>query len=199
MKLIHALPAGALLALTLAAAPASAITIVYQVSLLGASESPPVVSSGIGAGIITFDTTLNTMRVQTMYVGLNSGTTLAHIHCCAVSPLTGTAGVATTTPTFPGFPVGTNFGSYDVTFNMTLASSYNAACITANGGTPATAFAAFLAGAASGSAYLNIHSATSPSGEIRGFLTPVPEPGTYAMMFAGLAGLGWVARRRQSA
>ena len=28
-------------------------------------------------------------------------------------------------------------------------------------------------------------------------LAPVPEPGTYAMMLAGLAGLGFIARRRK--
>ncbi len=197
MKLIRALPAGALLALTLASAPAAAVTVIYQAVLLGATESPPVASAGVGAAVITFDTTLNTMRMQTTYVGLNSGTTVAHIHCCTAVPFTANAGVATTTPTFPGFPVGTNFGSYDTTFNMTLASSFNATYITNNGGTPASAFAAFLAGAASGRAYLNIHSSSSPSGEIRGFLTPIPEPSTYAMMFAGLLGLGWVVSRRQ--
>ncbi len=199
MKMSHALPAAALLALTVAAAPASAITIVYQAVLLGANESPPVASAGLGVGLITFDTTLNTMRVQTTYTGLTGLTTVAHIHCCTAVANTGTVGVATTTPTFPGFPVGATFGSYDVTFDMTLASSYNAAFVTANGGTPASAFAAFLTGAAAGKAYLNVHSSFAGGGEIRGFLTPVPEPATYAMMFAGLAGLGWVARRRQRA
>lgn len=31
-----------------------------------------------------------------------------------------------------------------------------------------------------------------------GSLVPVPEPETYAMMFAGLGLLGWVAHRRRS-
>jgi hypothetical protein len=30
-------------------------------------------------------------------------------------------------------------------------------------------------------------------------LTPVPEPSTYALMIAGLIGLGWIARRRGGA
>lgn len=30
-------------------------------------------------------------------------------------------------------------------------------------------------------------------------LAPVPEPGTWALMLAGLAGLAWMGRRRQAA
>jgi len=30
-------------------------------------------------------------------------------------------------------------------------------------------------------------------------LAPVPEPGTWALMLAGLAGLGWMGRRRKAA
>jgi hypothetical protein len=30
-------------------------------------------------------------------------------------------------------------------------------------------------------------------------VTAVPEPGTYALMLAGLAGVGWVSRRRAKA
>ena len=80
---------------------------------------------------------------------------------------------------------------------MTLASSYNAAFITANGGTVNTAFSALLAGVDSGRAYLNIHSTFAPGGEIRGFLSMVPEPSTYALMLLGLVAVGGLARQQR--
>ena len=42
-------------------------------------------------------------------------------------------------------------------------------------------------------------SSTSPGGEIRGFLTAVPEPASWAMMIAGLAMVGGTMRRRGQA
>jgi hypothetical protein len=79
---------------------------------------------------------------------------------------------------------------------VTLGSSWNAPFIASNGGTPLSAFNAFLAGVEDGKAYLNIHSSAFPAGEIRGFLEPIPEPGTYALMAVGLAMMGWLGRRR---
>jgi PEP-CTERM motif/CHRD domain len=62
-----------------------------------------------------------------------------------------------------------------------------------------TAFDALFAGAAAGRAYVNIHTpGTYAAGEIRGFLPAVPEPGTYALMLAGVGVLGWAARRRRA-
>ena len=84
-------------------------------------------------------------------------------------------------------------------FDMTLASTWNPAFIVAEGGTPAGAEAALVAGAAAGEAYLNIHSTVVPGGEIRGFLVQVPEPGTLSFAVAGLAGIFIASRRRKAA
>jgi CHRD domain len=81
---------------------------------------------------------------------------------------------------------------------MTLASSYNPAYITANGGTPSTAETALFAGLAAGNAYLNIHTTNFTGGEIRGFLsTATPEPGTWLFSLAGL-GVIWAAKRKKA-
>ncbi len=46
-----------------------------------------------------------------------------------------------------------------------------------------------------GNFYINISSAKYPSGEIRGQLAVVPEPGTWTLMIAGLGGLLWLRRK----
>ncbi len=167
--------------------------IVYSANLNGPNEAPPNASLGTGFAVVTVDKVANTMRVEATFSGLTGTVTIAHIHAATLVPGAGTAGVATTQPTFAGFPVGVTSGSYDATLDMTLASSYNAAYVTANGGTPASAFTALQASMAAGTSYFNIHSSTFGGGEIRGFL--VPEPTTAALV--GVAGLGFVARRRR--
>jgi len=108
------------------------------------------------------------MTVNVVFSGLTSPDTASHIHCCISAP--GTTGVATTTPTFTGFPSGVTSGSYSHTFDMLNAASYNPAFVTAHGGTPASAAVALLAGMTAGQTYLNIHTVQFPGGEIRGFL-----------------------------
>jgi len=157
-------------------ASADAAMLNYVCTMNGPSESPPVVSPGIGSGTVAIDTDLHTMHVICSFSGLVGTTTVSHIHGPTAVAFTGTAGVATTTPTFTGFPAGVQSGSYDHTFDLTLASSYNPAFVTANGGTVAGAEAALLAAIAAGKAYWNIHSSFVGSGEIRGFLTPAPVP-----------------------
>ena len=166
-----------------------ASVLTYVVTLNGPSESPSNASPGTGFAIVTIDDIFNTLRVQLTFAGLLGTTTASHIHSPTPSPFTGTAGVATTTPTFAGFPLGVTSGTYDNTLDLTLASSYNPAFVTANGGTTASAEAALLAGIAAGEAYLNVHTSVVAAGEIRGFLVAVPVPGTLGLVGLALVGL----------
>lgn len=165
----------------------------YITFMDGATEFPPVVTPGTGTGILTIDTTLNTMRVQATFQDLIGTVTVAHIHGPTTVALTGTAGVMTPTPTFPGFPAGVTSGSYDMTFDMTQASLYNPAFVTANGGSIANARATLFQAVADGKSYLNIHSTFAGSGEIRGFWV-VPAPAGLGLL-AGATLLG-AGRRR---
>jgi hypothetical protein len=176
-------------------------TITYSATLLGASEDPPNASTGTGEATVIINTILQTMEVEVTFSGLLGTTTASHIHCCTASPDNGNAGVATTTPTFAGFPLGVTNGKYDDTLDLTSFSSYNPAFVTAEGSV-ATAEASLLAGIAAGDAYLNIHTTVIPGGEIRGFLEPasnpasVPEPATILMTGAWMAGINILRRKR---
>ena len=137
------------------------------------NENPPhPESSATGTAVVTWDTVTSMMTVDVVFSGLTTPNTAAHIHCCVDAP--GNAGVATTVPTFTGFPGGVTSGSYLHTFDMLSLTSYNPSFVASHGGTAASAAASLLAGLVAGRAYLNIHTATFPGGEIRGFLHLTP-------------------------
>ena len=188
----------AFLLTTVLSAPAGwAAVTVLSANLIGATESPPVVTPGTGTALVILDTGAQTLTVSETFSGLLSGTTASHIHCCLASPflLGSNVGVATQVPTFPGFPLGVTSGTYPpMTFDLTMASSYNPAFVTAQGSV-ANAEAALEAALLTGRTYINIHTTGNPTGEIRGFLAAVPEPATWAMILLGFAGLGFAFRR----
>jgi hypothetical protein len=177
---------------------AHAVPIVYTANLTGPGESPPNASPGTGFAEVDFDIVAHAMRVQVSFSGLLGTTTMSHIHSPTVVPGTGTAAVATQVPFFVGFPLGVTSGTYDHTLDTSLASTYNPAFVTANGGTPSAAEAALAASLGAGTAYLNIHSNLFPGGEIRGFLGPraVPEPATIGLLALGALLLVYARRRR---
>ena len=167
-KLLLALIAPLLLAFL---APATHAAILqYDAFLSGPNESPPNASPGTGFATVSYDNSAHTLLVDVSFSGLLGTTTASHIHAATASPGTGTAGVATTTPTFAGFPLGVTSGTYHNLLDLTLSSSYNPAYVTLVGGTVPLAEANLVAAMASGEAYLNIHSTVVPGGEIRGFL-----------------------------
>ena len=170
----------------------------FDAFLTGPSESPPNSSPGTGIALVSFDTVAHMMTVTVIFSGLLGNTTASHIHCCTAAPMTGTASVATQLPSFSGFPLGVTAGSYGpMTFDDSMSSTWNPAFFNGlGGGTGIGAENALLAGIAAGEAYLNVHSSFAPSGEIRGFLVPTPEPGTLVFAAAALVGLALVRRRR---
>jgi hypothetical protein len=194
------------MAVLLGTVPAAAAPISFIAYLNGANEAPPTPSTATGTALVTIDPTAHTMSVQASFQDLTSANTAAHIHVINGPGDANNADtngpVATTTPTFVGFPSGTTAGTFNAIFDMTQASSYRAGFITDSGGI-AMAEAALFAGIIDGRAYFNIHTTNFPAGEVRGFLQPnqdvqpVPEPGTMLLVGAGIAGLARMRSRRR--
>ena len=178
------------------AAPARAM--VFTGSLNGTNEIPPNASPGTGFVTVTMDLDLHTLRIECQLPGIaRCAVTAAHIHCCT-SDATPNVSPATQTPSFVNFPLGVMAGSYDMTFDTSQASTWNAVVrhrqrrhdrgrrdrvLQRNDGRQARTSTSTAR--------------RSPAGEIRANLAPIPEPSTYALLLAGLAVVGGVATRRR--
>jgi hypothetical protein len=166
----------------------------YRAIASGQAEVPPNASAG--SSVATIELNGSQLVVDLPFSDLSGTSTVAHIHCCTADAFTGTAAVAVP---FTDFPTGVRAGNYEATFRLDEDSTYAPAFLAANGGSVRGAYAALVDGINANEAYVNIHSALYPNGEIRGFLVaaPIPEPAEWAMLGAGLAGLLWLRRRKQ--
>jgi hypothetical protein len=175
-----AVPACFALTLVVSAARAD---ILFQASLLGANEVPPVDTPATGFIALDLHDDLVTLDVVETFSGLLSDATAAHIHCCA--PEGTNAPVVLPFTAAQGFPFGATSGTFTHTFDLNTDLT---------GITPVD----FVAELESGQTYANIHDALNPGGEIRGQLAAVPEPNSFFALAGCLLALGafrWFRRQ----
>ena len=172
------------------ALPLSSHALVYQFNALinSAQEVTPNTSTANGAATLFYDDNNTAVTTDDSYdfslsaFGLSGSLTGAHIHAPA--------------------PVGVN-GPVVVPLNVAPFVFFNSGGTVLIGGSdvspPSASFLSQLQGSL---AYVNLHTALRPGGEIRGQLMQVaviPEPSSAALMLAGLAVGGLALKRRSRA
>jgi len=139
-RLVRVTLAGlALAAFSATAIPARAELLSYKAELNGGSEVPPNQSKGIGSIAVTYDTTEKKLSWKGSYSGLSGPVTTAHFH--GPADLGRNAGIAL------GIASGNLAASFDGSATLTESNA---------------------AGLMAGRWYINLHTAASPAGEIRG-------------------------------
>jgi hypothetical protein len=129
------------------ATPGFAAATQYKTSLSGASEVPPTKTAGTGTAMVTYDASTKTVTWQGTFSGLSGPATAAHIH----GPAEAGKNAGVIVP----------LSQKDVPFTSPFKGSATL---------PDDKAAALAAALSSGQAYVNVHTAANPGGEIRGQL-----------------------------
>lgn len=146
-----------------ASASANAGIIAWTSLLVGANEVPSVPTTGVGAASGTINDVTGDLTWNVFAGGLSSDPVAAHFHL--------------------GAP-GTNG---DVVVNLGMRSTvFPKGGVWMGNANVLDNLKEFLAG----NFYINIHTQKVPSGEIRGQVTTVPEPGSFALIGIGFLALG---------
>jgi hypothetical protein len=140
-KFARAAVSSVVVAVALVGAPAMAETITMKADLAGASEVPPVNTSGKGNLTATYDTATKKLSWQGTVSGLTGDATAAHFH----GPTEPGKNAGVLVPA-PGVKSGAFEGSATLTDDQAKALT-------------------------AGQTYFNIHTAANPQGEVRGQVT----------------------------
>jgi len=199
MKKVHA-SLLALGALCLASTAATAATYSFNAVLNAGNEVESVSSPATGLAALVYDDlgtaslADDTFDFAMSVFDLSGPATAYHIHGAGAPGENAPVRIGLDAAPFISLNVGGSLlvGGSDVAAPSIPATPPSAT----NPGYPAMSFLDMLQG---GLAYVNVHTAAYPAGEVRGQLLPVavvPEPGTWAMLLAGIAAIGTIVRRR---
>jgi hypothetical protein len=200
-------PALALIFLLALHSPAHGVTI-FSADLTGSQEFPPNGSLATGFATFILNDAQTALTFQATIFGIDvTGTqtpgtsadnlVAAHIHCC--TPPGANASVVWG---FFGTPFNDNNpnDSVVIPFLNGVGGAFSGKWDLPEGNN--TTLTAQLPGILAGNSYINFHTTTFPGGEIRGQITPVPEPATvfligFGMVWLIISGWRWSYRASQ--